>query len=342
MASGSFHGGGGHSGSYHDIGGGSGGGSLGGSYGESYRGSYGGSSGDSYGASDHNADAVSITITIICALLLLAGAGYLTFGVLSGTIQGMNMVNLGFFCTGALFLFLGLKNYGRTCAVRYIRKGKMPDPKQGDSVWKGRPSLNAVGDSKSWADKEKISYRISFSDKEFGADNAEKVYDALKNTPGIIWMNQFVWLFISVGCAAAHFFFYELVIPYFEHSVMTDQAFRFTDILVFYLPSILVTLCGIACYIITRIRDRILHKCAIRVAEDNAAFEEKREAENYIDTTMSLKWYYDRCPNCGAEARHCNTACTTCGSSLEADLAENAHPANVHRLEKFDPDATAE
>ena len=154
----------------------------------------------------------------------------------------------------------------------------------------------------------------------------------MKRTPGIIWMNLFVWAGAVIAFIISHIFCYELIIPYFERAVMSDQAFAFIDALTFYLPSILVLLCGAACFFIVRVRDNILHKCAIRIVKDNEAVEERKEAEDYIAGQLGKKWYYNNCPNCGAHAEETQSACTVCGSSLEVLSFNDSYPGAVHRL----------
>ena len=73
---------------------------------------------------------------------------------------------------------------------------------------------------------------MSFTDNEFGPENARKVKETMTRTPRIIWMNSFVWLVIGVISFFNTFWFYEMVIPYFEQATMTDEAFAFMDELI--------------------------------------------------------------------------------------------------------------
>ena len=324
MSSGDFHGGDFHSGSYHDSGGGDFGGGFfgGGDY-------YDSPDGGSFGSGSVNGvptwlSLISYGVFMFLCILCVIFNDHL------GLFSGFNALDLLFILTGIVLLVLGMKNYRRTFALSYIKRGKMP--KHEGSVWHGKCTLEALGDSKSWAVEGINHYQISFLDGEFGTDNAEKVYDTMKRTPGIIWMNLIVWVAISVVSIISHVFFYELVIPVFENSIMSDQAFAFIDALTHYLPSFLVLLSGAACYIIVRVRDNILHKCAIRIAKDNEAVEERLKTEEYIALQLSKKWYYNTCQNCGAEAQATQSACKVCGSSLEVPNFDNSNPGAVHRL----------
>ena len=335
MSSGDFHGGDTHSGSFHDS-------DIGGSFGGG--GDYYGSPGDYY--SDGGAgNAFFSSSSFISAGMY--GLIWLLFIIINASfnfVSGFKVLDLILITSGIVLLALGMKDYRRTFALSYIKRGKMP--KHEGSVWHGKCTLDALGDSKSWAVEGKNHYQISFLDGEFGPDNAEKVYDTMKRTPGIIWMNLAVWVVISVISIISHVFFYELIIPAFENAVMSDQAFAFIDALTHYLPSVIVLLCGAACFIIVRVRDNILHKCAVRIAKDNEAVEERLKTEEYIAFQLSKKWYYNTCPNCGAEASATQSACKTCGSSLEVPDFERSYPGSVHRLTSppasFSPDSNPE
>ena len=332
MSTGDFHGGDTHSGSFHDSGGGDffgsdffGGGDFigfggGSDYYDSYSDPYGRP--PSVGGKIVSAVPFAMMGTFIITLVSLK--------IFSSSFSSINIINLCLFCAGIVLLCFGMKDYARTSALGSIRRGKIP--KYNGDVRHGRPTDDALCDGRSWAVEDKNCYLISFFDSDFGTDNAEKVYDTMKRTPGIIWMNLFVWAGAVIAFVISHIFCYELIIPYFERAVMSDQAFAFIDALTFYLPSILVLLCGAACFFIVRVRDNILHKCAIRIVKDNEAVEERKEAEDYIAGQLGKKWYYNNCPNCGAHAEETQSACTVCGSSLEVLSFNDSYPGAVHRL----------
>lgn len=333
MSTGDFHGGDTHIGDFHDSGGGFFGGGDGfGGGGDSFFPGLGG--GDYYdtpsdlGASDSKyGKLVAIIPWAVMGTFILV---FFTIEFFFETLPGVNIYNLLLFCAGYVLLGISMKDYGRTSALMSIRRGKLP--KYTGEVRNGRYVSGALCDGRSWAVENNKHYLISVFDSDFGTDNAEKLYDTMKRTPGILWMNLFVWPAAGIFFTLSHVFFYELIIPIFEKRIMTDQAFAFVDALTFYLPSILVLLSGAACFIIVRIRDSIISKCAIRIVKDNLAAEEKREAEDFIAAQLGKKWYYNTCPNCGAEAKETQSACTVCGSSLEVPSSGNINTGAVHRL----------
>ena len=324
MSTGDYHGGDTHIGSYHDSGDGgfSGGGDFfdvsGGS--DFYDAPYDGSG--SAGGKIASAVPAAIIVTLVIT--------WISFEIFASSFTGINIINMCLFCAGFVLLGLGMKEYARTSALGSIKRGKIP--KYTGDVRHGKPSDDALCDGRSWAVENKNLYLISFFDSDFGTDNAEKVYDTMKRTPGIIWMNLFVWAGAVFAFTISHLFCYELIIPYFERKVMSDQAFAFIDAMTFYLPSILVLLCGAACFFIVRVRDNILHKCAIRIVKDNEAVEGRKKTEDFIAGELFKKWYYNTCPNCGAQADETQSACKVCGSSLEVLSFENSSPGSVHRL----------
>ena len=114
--------------------------------------------------------------------------------------------------------------------------------------------------------------------------------------------------------------------------IMTDEAFAFIDDFVFYFPAGLTLLCAILCFAMVKVRDSLLHKCAVRIVEDNNAAYEKMKTENYIAQALSSKWYYNNCPNCGADAKKDTRICTHCGTSLEVKNIATEQVSSVHRI----------
>ena len=154
----------------------------------------------------------------------------------------------------------------------------------------------------------------------------------VKMTTSAVWIKSFVWLNIGIISFASTFFYYELVIPYFERMIMTDFAFYFIDVLTFYLPSIICLLSAIACFTFVKVKDKLLYECVKRVVEDNMSAEERLRSEEYIDSILSNKWYHNFCPNCGAPASQALRSCSSCGSSLEVKSFEKEMPGAVHRI----------
>ena len=319
MASGGFHDSGSHSGSFHSSGGSSSfsGGSSG-----------GGGGGGSYGSYDGDpGDAVVLFAYLAAAVI----GGIITFlmKVAHNEIPGLNLINLAMFLVSSVFLIKSISEYHRTKALAFFKE--YGPGKNLTYVWKGDSVSKIETDSKSWYGYNKC-YFIAFYDMEFGDENAEKAYETMKSTPKIIWVRPFVWLVLSIVCLISTFFFYESVIPYFEHAIMTDFAFAFVDHLVFYFPAILCLLFAVGSFVLTKVKDNFLYECAVRVVKDNKAAAEKLEKENAISAKLSNKWYYNICPNCGAYPSQVLKHCDHCGASLEVDSFENGTQSSVHKI----------
>lgn len=327
MARGGFHGGGFHSGGHHGGGGGfHGGGFSGGGFHGGYHGGY---YGGGHNGGDHysNSDAISNLVTRSAFIVIMIFI-YVVVEVQEGAFQGLNLINLAVYSASAIILALGLKQYGRMSALKTLKRNSKPNGK----VWKGEQPIDRTGDRYTWAGKYEKKYCISFSDTEFGTENAVKVKETMDRTPKILWINPFVWLVISVVSFFNTFWFYEMFIPFFENSIMTDQAFAFIDEFIFYLPAAVTLLCSIACYAFMQVKDNLLKKCAIGIIADNEAEVEKRETQGFISSELSRKRYYNVCPNCGSKASNDARTCASCGTSLEVSSAESVDPSDVHQI----------
>ena len=319
MASGGFHDSGSHSGSFHSSGEGSSfsGGSSG-----------GGGGGGSYGSYDGDpGDAVVLFAYLAAAVI----GGIITFlmKVAHNEIPGLNLINLAMFLVSSGFLIKSISEYHRTKALAFFKE--YGPGKNLTYIWKGDSVSKIETDSKSWYGYNKC-YFIAFYDLDFGDENAKKAYETMKSTPKIIWVSPFVWLVLSIVCLISTFFFYESVIPFFEHAIMTDFAFAFVDHLVFYFPAILCLLFAVGSFVLTKVKDNFLYECAVRVVKDNKAAAEKLEKENAISAKLSNKWYYNICPNCGAYPSQVLKHCDHCGASLEVDSFENGTQSSVHKI----------
>lgn len=319
MARGGHHGGGFHGGGHH-FGGGSHG-SFGGGF-------HGG--GHYHGGSGSYGDGGSLIFEgIKLGIALLA---FSVYEVATGDIPGMDLFTLGIFTVAIVFYVLGLKGYKRTADLYHL---KSFDGINKSQVWNAdftEYGPSSVSDKVSWAGKYDNRYRIAFFDRDFGAENVKKVRELMNRTPWIVWMNSYVWLVIGIISAFSSFFFYELVIPVFENMIMTDEAFAFIDDFVFYFPAGLTLLCAILCFAMAKVRDSLLHKCAVRIVEDNNAAYEKMKTENNIAQALSSKWYYNNCPNCGADAKKDTRICVHCGTSLEVKDIATEQVSSVHRI----------
>ncbi len=342
MARGGFHGGGFHSGGHHGggfhgggfHGGGFHGGGFGSSFGGGFRSGYYGDSYNGGGYNDGSEEGMGEANFAIKNMLLLVVIG-LAFAaeVGVGHIPGMDLINLTMFIVAMLFFLLGIREFKRTAGVYRLRKAAGPIQVQ---VWNSDnrnwiPSFS-ISDKVSWAGKYDKKYRIAFYDQDFGMENVIKVRELMKRTPKIVWMNSFVWLAIGTIGTIGNFFFYELVIPVFENMIMTDIAFTFIDHFVFYLPAAITMLSAIACYVIMKVKDKLLHDCAVRIIEDNNAAYEKMKTEDFIASSLSKRWYHNKCPNCGAGAVKDKRSCTHCGTSLEVEDIDKEPVYSVHRI----------
>ena len=319
MASGGFHDSGSHSGSFHSSGGGS-------SFSSGSSG--GGGGGGSYGSYDGDpGDAVVLFAYLAAAVI----GGIITFlmKVAHNEIPGLNLINLAMFLVSSGFLIKSISEYHRTKALAFFKE--YGPGKNLTYIWKGDSVSKIETDSKSWYGYNKC-YFIAFYDLDFGDENAKKAYETMKSTPKIIWVSPFVWLVLSIVCLISTFFFYESIIPFFEHAIMTDFAFAFVDHLVFYFPAILCLLFAVGSFVLTKVKDNFLYECAVRVVKDNKAAAEKLEKENAISAKLSNKWYYNICPNCGAYPSQVLKHCDHCGASLEVDSFENGTQSSVHKI----------
>lgn len=320
MARGGFHGGGFHSGGHH---GGFGGFHGGGYHGCGYHGGFHG--GHYYGGSIGNEESLYTSLIVLGIVLF----GFLVTESYKGMIPGFDLLCVGLFFVSCFFYVGIYKDSGRLAALKKLRKGYYSG-----AVWKGESPYFRVGNYITWYDTRATQYCIAFYEKSFGKENAKKVKETMDRTPKILWINQSIWLVAGIILFISSFFFYEAVIPVFENRIMTDEAFAFIDNAVFYLPSALTLILSITGYILAKVRDNLLYKCASRIVHDNIAAEERMKTESIIASKLSSKWYYNRCPNCGAEASKALRSCTHCGASLEVMSFEDGISGAIHRISR--------
>lgn len=324
MASGSFHDSGSHSGSFHSSGGGGSFGGGGSSFG-------GGGGGGSYSGGSYSDGDGDDAVVIFCYLAMVVIGAIFTFFVklFQNEIPGLNVVNFIMFLVSGGFLIKSLSEYRRTKALsdyKYPGMGKSLS-----YIWKGDSVSKTETDTKSWYGYNKC-YFLAFYDSDFGDENVNKAFETMKSTPKILWISPYWWLTFSIICFISTFFFYETVIPFFEHAIMTDFAFAFFDVLVFYLPALLSLAFSIGSFVIAKVKDNLMYECTVRAVNDNKASINKLIKESEIDTKLSSKWYYNICPNCGASPSLKLRNCDSCGSSLEVDFSSGITPPAVHRI----------
>ena len=343
MASGSFHDSSSHSGSFHSSGGSSGrsSGSSSGSSG-GYSGSYTDGSDFDYvdGIDDDIGTGIGIAGVILFFLsfpimILMSIVGLLVY------LPRATLLTLGIFFVSGIVFIPSIKNSKRLSELNYIKRkdvfvsdGRVSSAKNGE---------NRIGDRFTWYSKEKRkkTYAISFDelerssrfddDEAYGSYNVMAVKETIKRTPKIIWISPGKWYLFSFICFVCNIFFYELVIPIFENIKMSDSAFIFFDNLIFFLPSCLALLFSILSIIFIFVKDKLLYECAVRIVEDKKAKEEAKMSEQSIASRLSLKWYYNICPNCGANADRSKSTCQNCGSSLEV-ISMNKGIGAIHKI----------
>ena len=315
MAVGSHHGGGSHSGSHHSSGGG---------------GFHSGGGGGGYHSSSGSNHTYNLSLGLRLATLPIYIGVIILRQIIAGAVPGISLLTLVITVAAYFIFFFTLKHYDRFYALIKVRSGARHVYGQ---VWKGNdpPQKTKNGNNRSWADKYGF-YRIAFFDQDYGEQNAITVYEMMKRTPGIIWMNLYVWLIIAIVATASTFFFYESVIPIFENMTMTDEAFALIDEVVFYTPSGLTLLCALASLLVVNVRDSLLYKCAQGIVRDNVASDQRLKTEEEIEAVLNEKWYYNICPNCGAPASDALRSCTSCGSSLEVKDASGGYDSSMHRI----------
>ena len=337
MASGGYHDSSSHSGSFHSSGGSFGGGSTGSSGGSS--GGYGGGSDYDYGNTD-DAEAIASLITAFLGFIILT---FLTIrGMIASGWPGLNWVTLGIFTLSGIIFLASLNNSKRLSEINYIKRKDV-------FISDGRVSSAGIGDKRVgdrfvWYCEKDHTYSISFAEPEkalgksrfdddeaYDSENVMAVKETIKRTPKIIWISPGKWFFFSFICLVCSLFFYEVVIPFFENMKMNDSTFMFFDYLIFYLPSGLALIFSILSILFICIKDNLLYECAVRIVNDKKAKEEARKAEQNIADRLSRKWYYNLCPNCGAEASRTVKSCQKCGSPLEATpMSKNA--GGIHKI----------
>ena len=325
MARGGHHGGGFHSGGHH------GGGFHGGGFGGGF---YGGGSFHG-GGSYHDGDDDNFGLLAYIIRGVFIGGFFLFYyctEIAEGNVPYVNLLMVGIYIAAVVFFVLGLKESKRTADLYQLKRATGNNSLQVYKADFTEYSSNSVSDKVSWAGKYDTKYRIAFYDRDFGEDNIDKVREMMDRTPKIVWMRPVVWLVLGIISAVSNFFFYELVIPVFENMIMTDEAFAFIDEVVFYFPAVFTLLCAILCFAMMKVKDSLLHKCALRIVQDNNAAYEKMKTQNFIAKTLSNKWYYNNCPNCGVDAKKDMRICTHCGTSLEVKDIATEPLSSVHRI----------
>ena len=275
------------------------------------------------------ADWIIGLVFCVCPAIIFFAAIYL----LKRAVTGYNIITSIIFFVALLLFVPGFVDRKRFSALRRLKK-KKSDSFSG-TVWRIREySDTRVGDDTTWYGKKEKDYCISFYDKEYGSKNASAVRATMARTSRIIWVSTETWMILAGICAVLNLFLYELVVPLFRRSNMAIKARDFFEVLFFILPSVLALLFAVLNYVYIRIKDKLLYECAVRAVNDNKAEEQKQRIERNIDRNLSKKWYYNNCPNCGAEVSYSLKSCSHCGTSLEVKSFEGGTAGAIHRLEE--------
>ncbi|MBR2548377.1 MAG: hypothetical protein IKE92_00005, partial [Clostridiales bacterium] len=165
MARGGHHGGGGHVGGHHG-GGFHGGFSGGGSYG-----------GGSHGGGNYSDEFSFADFILNWGLVIILLIVYGIIKIAQGAVSGLDLINLGIFCLSGLFFYLALKEYKRTAALNGFKR--LFRPVYSGKIWKGRKPYDRNGDRYTWVGKYEKNYYVSFTDNEFGPENARKVKETM-------------------------------------------------------------------------------------------------------------------------------------------------------------------
>lgn len=247
--------------------------------------------------------------------------------------SGFNIPNTIVFALAFLLFFIyDFSGRGNTKAIKNFKQKDVPGASEKICrEWEEMRPYDYYGTAETWASHKGNYYSISFYNKDNRESALREVHKTVHRTPSIIWVSSLVWLIIAIACVMCNLFFYELVIPIFEKAKMTDITFAIMDEVVFYFPCVIALISGIICLALGKSRHKILHACAMRIVEDNYASNVRIKTMGVIETRLSYKWFYDKCPNCGQEVPTDITTCEFCGSSLEV-LDPDPDMAGIHQL----------
>lgn len=192
-------------------------------------------------------------------------------------------------------------------------------------------SIDAIEDGRSWFSSGSIYYWIALNDIEFGEKNTAKVRETIKCSPRIIWVTHFFWMALSIALG---------IIPIPVMTAVQHTAGKDFIEYWFFLTEVLVTcftsLCAVACAVISlkisRKKHQYLYECAKRIVHENSTSGHREKLEDLGKTKDRLKWYYNCCPNCGADAVRTLKHCASCGTSLLVQDFDGVSYGEVHHI----------
>ena len=237
-----------------------------------------------------------ITVTTVFIIMMIYCA------IANKTVPGMNLINAAIFVVGGFLFIPSMTQSIRTDALKDLRKTGMSE----FYVCSRKLTEDKTGNNNTWAGINDRNYRIAFYGTEQGIENGQAVLKTMKETPRIIWIRPGTWLVIFLVILFANFFFYDNVIPFFVP--LSDAAFRFFDVFIYYLPCGVAFICPVLSFIFVIVRDNILYKCAVRLATE---IDEEESSDARSGRKIAI------CPNCGAKSSAYLKHCSSCGCSLE-------------------------
>lgn len=192
-------------------------------------------------------------------------------------------------------------------------------------------SIDAIEDGQSWFSSGGIYYWITLNDVAFGENNTANVRETINNSPRIIWVTHFFWMALSIAFG---------IIPIPVMAAVQSSAGIGFDKNRFFITEVLVTLfaalCAIACAVISlkisRKKHQYLYECARKIVNENSTSGHRDRLEDLGKTRDRLKWYYNCCPNCGADAVRTLKHCASCGTSLLVQNFDGVSYAEVHHI----------
>ena len=229
----------------------------------------------------------------------------LGYGIYNREFPGLDPVNATIYVVTGLLFIPSYIQAPRTYALSEIRRYGASEM----AVFSRKYTNKRAGSNFTWAGDDGESFRIAFSVSEQGAKNGQEVLNVMKSKPGIIWLQPGVWLAISTAILVLNIALDNAVSSLFA-GMGTGTEIAVLRAIVFYTPCVLALACPILSFIFVIVRDNILYKCALKLANEI-------EADLIAKAGSPMKCYRNVCPNCGAVSTSSLKCCNNCGTSLE-------------------------
>ena len=229
----------------------------------------------------------------------------LGYGIYNREFPGLDPVNATIYVVAGLLFIPSYIQAPRTYALSEIRRYGASEM----AVFSRKYTNKRAGSNFTWAGDDGESFRIAFSVSEQGAKNGQEVLNVMKSKPGIIWLQPGVWLAISTAILVLNIFLDNAVSSLFA-GMGAGTGITVLRGIVFYTPCVLALACPVLSFIFVIVRDNILYKCALKLANEI-------EADLIAKAGSPMKCYRNVCPNCGAVSTSSLKCCNNCGTSLE-------------------------